>query len=491
MISRRRFLQSSASLALLPLLPNVVRSADTIVRTRPSWDTFRTGPLFEPFVAAITSMRDNRGTTDPANWGYWVTVHQNFCPHGSPYFLAWHRGLLYRFEQNLRVVSGVDDMVLPYWDYYTHPHIPAEFLDTSTALWRKARTGEDVTGALTLDPFDDSITHFKRGARDAFEPAIESAPHNPVHNLIGGAMGDVAISPRDPLFWVHHANIDRLWVAWFEAGEGRQMPRAYKSYWDGSFQYGDQVEEVPRVWARNPSRYMLYQYDNETMPTSLPPPPDSSTATARATSRSLFAMPGSVPLKPASVTSVPLGESISLVLDEHSVSVDVPLTTQEANRVRSLMLKPQAGTQAAVDADPLRLVLDGVQLTGLGSKGGYFYKIYLNLPEKPGVNQPERKYLLGMLGSFEIGVAQMKATMQGGTMQGGAMQGQGMHDMRTQLRPGKPEVRFEFPLSEALGDIWPDDLDTLSVSFVRVNGNNRPARGDTIRLKSLRVEADN
>src|SRR5690242_7100494 len=295
MISIMRVLQSSASLALLPLLPGVVRSADTVVRTRPNWQTFCTGPLFEPFVNAIGAMRANRGTSTPANWGYWVDVHVNFCPHRSPYFLAWHRGLLYRFEENLRAVSGIPDMVLPYWDYYSHPQIPPEFLDTSSPLWRKERTGADVTEALSLDPFADDVINFQRGSGNAFESKLETAPHNPVHNLIGGAMGDVAISPRDPLFWVHHANIDRLWLAWFEAGDGRHMPRAYQNYWDGSFQYGDAVDQVPRVWARNPSRYMFYMYENESMPTALPPsepPPSTSTATASATTLSSFRSPG-------------------------------------------------------------------------------------------------------------------------------------------------------------------------------------------------------
>lgn len=319
MISRRRFLQSSASLALLPLLPGVVRSADTTVRVRPSWDTFCQGPLFEPFVNAIGSMRANRGTTDPSNWGYWVDVHLNFCPHRTDYFLAWHRGFIYRFEENLRAISGIPEMVLPYWNYYARPQIPAEFLDTASPLWRKDRTGQDVTDALSLDPFADTVTHFKRGSDNPFETAVETAPHNPVHNLIGGVMADIHMSPRDPLFWVHHANIDRLWLAWFEAGNGRQMPKAYKSYWDQSLQYGDAVEAVPALWTRNPSRYLLYTYDDVSMPTALPPtdpPPSSSTATAA--SVSTFAMPGAAPLKPMSVQTTSLGTDLPLVLDEHS-----------------------------------------------------------------------------------------------------------------------------------------------------------------------------
>lgn len=42
---------------------------------------------------------------------------------------------------------------------------------------------------------------------------LEGQPHNNVHNNIGGFMGDF-LSPVDPLFFAHHANIDRLWDVW-------------------------------------------------------------------------------------------------------------------------------------------------------------------------------------------------------------------------------------------------------------------------------------
>ncbi|WP_271078972.1 tyrosinase family protein [Aurantiacibacter sp. MUD61] len=42
---------------------------------------------------------------------------------------------------------------------------------------------------------------------------IEGQPHNNVHNSIGGLMGEF-LSPIDPIFWLHHANVDRLWTVW-------------------------------------------------------------------------------------------------------------------------------------------------------------------------------------------------------------------------------------------------------------------------------------
>ena len=36
--------------------------------------------------------------------------------------------------------------------------------------------------------------------------------------LIGGLMGDPHTATRDPVFWLHHANIDRIWWLWTQGG---------------------------------------------------------------------------------------------------------------------------------------------------------------------------------------------------------------------------------------------------------------------------------
>jgi tyrosinase len=476
MISRRRFLQSSLTVALVPLLPRVALSTD--LRIRQNWDAFCTGPHYASLCKAVSLMRSNKNSSDPASWSYWPTVHGNFCPHGLPYFLAWHRGFLYRFEGWLRKVSGDPDLVLPYWNYYQNPQVPPEFLDPTVSLYRTGRTGSDVTGALSLAPFADTIINFQRGLTNAFEPTVESAPHNPVHNLIGGMMGSIKNSPWDPLFWVHHANIDRLWAAWINAGGGRKQPSATNSYWSGDFNYGPAIKAVPRVWTTTTTNYFGYTYDDLTMPSSLPssPPPTTSTTLA-----STFSLAGTLPAKPAGIAGPPLGSSQPLALDENSLSVNVPLTAQDASRVRSAMLQPATAAAASGEAGPVRVVLDGVHLTGLGEKGGYFYKVYINLPDGSSASGHERNFLLGMIGPFEIEVAQMKAAMNGKGMQGM----QGMH-----ASAGTKGARLVFPATDALRSIWPTNLDQLCVSFVRVNGSKRPTKGQTIRVDAFSVEAD-
>jgi tyrosinase len=38
--------------------------------------------------------------------------------------------------------------------------------------------------------------------------------HNDVHGWVGGTMSLITTSPADPLFWLHHAQVDRLWSQW-------------------------------------------------------------------------------------------------------------------------------------------------------------------------------------------------------------------------------------------------------------------------------------
>lgn len=44
---------------------------------------------------------------------------------------------------------------------------------------------------------------------------IESQLHNTVHGAVGGFMSGY-LSASDPVFWLHHSNVDRLWDLWLE-----------------------------------------------------------------------------------------------------------------------------------------------------------------------------------------------------------------------------------------------------------------------------------
>lgn len=95
---------------------------------------------------------------------------------------------------------------------------PQEFYSTDTTL--------SFTSAKT-----DS--HVVMPQEKQFFSILENQPHNSVHNCIGGVgpldPGPYAymanfLSPVDPIFFLHHANIDRLWDVWARKQESLRLP---------------------------------------------------------------------------------------------------------------------------------------------------------------------------------------------------------------------------------------------------------------------------
>ena len=84
--------------------------------------------------------------------------------------------------------------------------------------WAKTEVGaERVEAALAPKRFEDfgstaSDNHHQR----AIQNTLEAGPHNNIHNAVGGGPGLMSelLAPVDPIFWLHHANVDRLWDLW-------------------------------------------------------------------------------------------------------------------------------------------------------------------------------------------------------------------------------------------------------------------------------------
>jgi tyrosinase len=63
------------------------------------------------------------------------------------------------------------------------------------------------------------------GTFNPFAGALEGI-HNSGHVWVGGSMGSIATAPCDPVFWMHHAEIDRIWWQWQQANPGQNPPLA-------------------------------------------------------------------------------------------------------------------------------------------------------------------------------------------------------------------------------------------------------------------------
>lgn len=86
-----------------------------------------------------------------------------------------------------------------------------------------------------------------------------AATHNTGHRFIGGHMSG-ALSPNDPIFWLHHANVDRLWEEWQRRRGGARgagyPPLSSTSPFDGDpAPLGHKVDDAMWPWVGNAAGY--------------------------------------------------------------------------------------------------------------------------------------------------------------------------------------------------------------------------------------------
>lgn len=164
-------------------------------------------------------------------------------------FLAWHRMYLYYFERIVRAASGDPNFALPYWAYSpTGPrNLPEPFRNpgnSTNPLWTDQRrtsinTGTDITASLV-----DASLALGNTTFSSFQTSLRSTPHNVVHTAVGDTCGWMSFfetAGMDPIFWLHHCNIDRLWDDWITMGGGRTNPTTDTSWMNQSFTFYDEA----------------------------------------------------------------------------------------------------------------------------------------------------------------------------------------------------------------------------------------------------------
>jgi tyrosinase len=136
---------------------------------------------------------------------------------GRKRFLSWHRAFLLEFEKALQAVDN--NAFIPYWDWTAEQQIPpwiAGFTPAVTVpgvgiVTTQRTPGQDFP---TLPDKDRITSILKASTYASFTRRLELGPHGEVHEWVGGAMGNIMVSPADPIFWLHHAQLDRLWSMW-------------------------------------------------------------------------------------------------------------------------------------------------------------------------------------------------------------------------------------------------------------------------------------
>jgi peroxiredoxin/N-acetylneuraminic acid mutarotase len=216
------------------------------------------------------------------------------------YFLPWHRLMLHEFEGAIREVLHDEDFTLPYWNPVTgNPAdlvVPAVFRQPGTTLydgtrWPWVNGGEPLDtlwkGWLSLDCLNEKFYIDSPTGNLGFNPRMDQNPHFFTHIALGGDMADFATVGGDPIFYLHHCNLDRIWESWNRLGNKNPTDPKYLKR---KFAFGDRTGkrvDLP-VSAGDRVAQLGYEYDAY----ELPPKPRVSAQEAAvrdATIKSLYA----------------------------------------------------------------------------------------------------------------------------------------------------------------------------------------------------------
>lgn len=221
----------------------------------------------EMFRAAVKEMkrRSEKNKLDPLGWYQNGMLHALFCAthdfdlqvHYCWFFLPWHRAYLAFLERKMRAVIGEPKLMLPYWDWSRSPQIPEVLFGAGNPLadaTRIQRPGDvipgdylDVGPALRAREFAWFGGYAKAGPTDPqIEGILEQGAHNNTHNWIGGNMAGFASAGFDPMFGMHHGNVDRLWEAWLRTSAVHRNPEN-AAWLDYAFYFHDERGRMVRI----------------------------------------------------------------------------------------------------------------------------------------------------------------------------------------------------------------------------------------------------
>jgi tyrosinase len=216
-------------------------------RIRTEWDSYSNSDR-QAYVNAIKCLQgrapSGQFSQSKSRYEDLVALHQTLTPnvHGNAKFLLWHRYYLWTFEDMLRSECGFDRN-LPWFD---ETRYAGRFSQSSifSSQWYGAiglggncvTDGQFANLAINVGPGTDNYAHCLARNGDSSKTQYcssdmvnacnaqtdyasmascqEGGAHAWGHNGIGAVMQDVYASPADPVFFLHHAFIDRNLRIW-------------------------------------------------------------------------------------------------------------------------------------------------------------------------------------------------------------------------------------------------------------------------------------
>lgn len=399
-------------------------------------------PIIEAYARGVAELQ-KPGRPEPVTWAYQAAIHAlprgqngdqflNQCQHFCWFFLPWHRLYLYYFERIVRAaVQSVDEVsdetkaawALPYWNYERDEQsrsLPPAFraptlagtTDANPLFITQRKPGRNAGTPLAFNDVRSDLARQPQafalpdrepegfggpavgpshlGEVDGAAPGpLEIAPHGAVHVQVGGSsrQGDpedgymslFETAGLDPIFWLHHCNIDRLWEVWLGEDDGHENPAPGTAFRTQTFHFHDETAapvEASGEQTLDTATSLEYTYEDTTAPA---PPP------RRRARRTIAPMSEEAAVNPPELVGA-TETSVKLAGGEQKVTIKAgrptgPLARRGASRPERVYLR-----------------FEGIT----GEQPGITYGVYLNLPEDDAVEVDPEDYYVGQLPFFGV-----------------------------------------------------------------------------------------
>ncbi|EYU26238.1 hypothetical protein ABFS82_08G199200 [Erythranthe guttata] len=357
------------------------------MRTRPSAHRVSAEYMFK-YNTAIDRMK-RLPKDDPRSFMQQANIHCAYCNgaydqpgqgtldlqvHNSWLFFPFHRWYLYFYERILGKLIGDPTFALPFWNW-DNPKgmtIPPMFVDPKAAIYDAKRNPANMPPAVVdlgltgnkdpLQVVSNNLTvmysEMVRANSDIYDfmgkpyregtlvnpgpGASERGSHVAIHVFVGDPrepsgedLGNFYSAGRDPLFYCHHANVDRMWTLWqYFLPNNKLIDKKITDpdYLNASFLFYDENAQLVRVTVKDCLDNTKLGYDFERV--DLPwldyrPPPQTAQAKVMRTVSTTRKADAVFPLKLDGIARVLIQKTKKGKADELLVIEDITVDTSK------------------------------------------------------------------------------------------------------------------------------------------------------------------
>lgn len=247
--------------------PTVVGRVRCMVRIRKNAESLTTAER-DRFLKAFGTLNQTGRFQDFRDMHTAVSSPQ---AHGAKGFLPWHRAYLLDLEREIQTIDA--SVALPYWRFdqpgpklftpdfmgVTGPGSAVTFSATNPLqFWSTDGTPGVIRAPIAgWDPatqpgptvLTEAATLAIGTTYVAFRQPMELNPHGRAHTrwTFISSISQVPTAAKDPLFFLLHCNVDRLWAKW-QRVNGRFDPALASSYDSAAAPIGHNLPDTMWPW---------------------------------------------------------------------------------------------------------------------------------------------------------------------------------------------------------------------------------------------------